>query len=130
MSELPKKRIWVKILVPLFILGIQIWLIWILLTNFMAFQAGDSGLNRILSLVVSALILFFISLLQTPRFINGLATYERPPKEKKEQKFKVRIIHSVNLNSRYASDIIRKCPKCKFENPRQRITCINCGFHL
>lgn len=130
MSELPKKRMWVKILVPLILLGIQIWLIWILLTNFMAFQAGDSGLNRILSLVVSALFLFFISLLQTPRFINNLATYQRPPKERKEEKFKVRIIRHVNLNMRYESDIIRKCPKCKFENPRQRNTCINCGYHL
>lgn len=124
-----KKRIWVKILVPIILIGIQLELIYLLYTNFIAIQAGDNSMSRILNMVVCALVLFFVALLTNPRFINGVATYQRP-KEVKEEKFKVRIVKHVNLNIRYGSDIIRKCPKCKFENPRHRSTCINCGSNL
>jgi hypothetical protein len=88
---------------------------------------GDHSSKIIIIVLVECLAVFIIPFLFNPKYFSKRSQKPNPSKDDKEKQYLMKIIKGPKLNVRYSKDIIRKCPKCKFQNPHNTHRCLNCN---
>ena len=126
-----KKKKAPNVFMPIFTLFITIGLLYLLFIDFQALQSGDSSSKRIFIIIIESVGIFVVPLIFNPKIVKKRFSNKFKLKEVKEiDEFKLRIYKIAKLDAKYSQPLIKKCPKCKFENPRMAKRCFNCNYDL